>query len=417
MNDTVFSRRSFLSTGFLAGCSIAASPLVTPVSFAATRGENRLVVIILRGGMDGLDFLRPPNSEMMTRLRPTLSQAAPSEMMLAEGFTLHPGCAPLYELWQAGELDIVQAVSTPYRHKRSHFDGQDLLEAGTATLGGAGESDGWLNRMLQHMPGGEMVTAYAIGADPMLLSRGAAEVESWSPDVNFVLSSQGARLMQLTMERDPDMAGSLAQAFALASDAPGGGVIEVDDAGMMGGVNEMMAAQMTAKGKSAGRTHQRVASFAAAQLREEARVACFSLGGYDTHARQAKTLQRPLERLSDSLLTLKSELGAEVWGKTTVLAMTEFGRTVAENGSKGTDHGTGGSMILAGGALRGGRLLGQWPGLAEEDLFERRDLMPTDDVRRYAGWAIRESFGLSRHTLETAVFPGMSLGDSPALLS
>lgn len=417
MTQTLLSRRGFLTRSVAAGCSLAASPLVTPVSFAATGGDNRLVVIILRGGLDGLDLLRPPNSEMMRKLRPTLG-SAPSDMELEQGFTLHPACAPLWPLWQAGELDFVQAVSTPYRHKRSHFDGQDLLEAGTVTLEGAAEKDGWLNRMLLHMPGAEMTTAYAIGVDPMLLARGAAQVESWSPDVDFVLSAQGARLMALTMEQDPRMAAALSQAFALVGESGDGGVFEFDDtASMDAELGEMVQAQANSKPPAARKAHVRVARFAAERLREDARVACFSLGGWDSHANQAVTLKSPLARLSDSLLTLKADLGADVWGKTTVLAMTEFGRTVAENGTRGTDHGTGGAMILAGGALRGRRILGNWPGLEEADLFERRDLMPTDDVRRYAAWAIRESFGVSASALETTVFPGLSLAENPALLA
>lgn len=414
---TGLNRRGFLRRSLAAGCSLAASPLVTPVSFAATGGENRLVVIILRGGLDGLDLLRPPTSESLMRLRPSLMATNGSEFELGAGFTLHSGISALWPLWEAGEMAFVQAVSTPYRHKRSHFDGQDLLEAGTADLAQGRGKVGWLNRMLQQMPGAHMTTAYAVGADPMLLSRGPAPVESWSPDVDFVLSSQGARLLALTMERDPQMADAITRALGLAGTSGGGGIVDSDDAGTMGHLEEMMDAQMDGRGKNAGQAHVRVAKFAAERLREEARVACFSLGGWDTHARQTRALNRPLQRLADSLLTLKAGLGASVWGQTTVLAMTEFGRTVAENGTLGTDHGTGGTMVLAGGAMRGQRILGHWPGLEEADLFERRDLMPTDDVRRYAAWAIRESFGLSQSALEGDVFPGLSLGDSPGLLA
>ncbi|MBO9472748.1 DUF1501 domain-containing protein [Shimia sp. R10_1] len=409
------NRRGFLAQSLAVGCSLAASPLVTPVSFAATGGDNRLVVIILRGGLDGLDLLRPPPSDTLMRLRPTLGAQA-SGLEITGGVQLHPGCAELWPLWEAGELAFVQAVSTPYRHKRSHFDGQDMLEAGTAELGQGRAKEGWLNRMLQHMPGAEMSTAYAIGTDPMLLSRGAAAVETWSPDVDFVLSSQGARLLALTMERDPAMRDAMARALALAGSNGGGGVVQSAGLEDMDALDEMMDAQTAPQGRDARHAHTRVAKFAAERLRDDARVACFSLGGWDTHARQARALRRPLGQLADSLLTLRSGLGAQIWGHTTVLAMTEFGRTVAENGTAGTDHGTGGAMVLAGGALRGARVLGQWPGIEEADLFERRDLMPTDDVRRYAAWAIRESFGLGRDVLENAVFPGLQMGGDLALL-
>lgn len=415
MGKTVMDRRGFLGRGLAVGCSLAASPLMTPVSFAATGGENRLVVIILRGGLDGLDLLQPDNAALRA-LRPTLSARAPSGMEISEGMMLHVAARPLWPMWQAGELAFVQGVSTPYRNKRSHFDGQDLLEAGTAQLPTGATRDGWLNRMLQNMPGSQMTTAYAVGADPMLLSQGAAAVETWSPDVGFVLSSQGARLLEMTMERDPAMAAAMQKAMTLAGDG-GGGVLEMADNDVMSELDSMMDAQMSPKGRGRAGAHVRVAEFAAQQLRDAARVACFSIGGWDTHAAQARTLKAPLKHLSDSLLALKAGVGEEVWARTTVLAMTEFGRTVAENGTKGTDHGTGGMMVLAGGAIRGRTLHGHLAGLEEADLFQGRDLMPTDDVRRYAAWAIRESFGLDRAALEGAVFPGMHLGDAPGLLA
>lgn len=416
MDKSVMDRRGFLGRGLAVGCSLAASPLMTPVSFAATGGENRLVVIILRGGLDGLDLLQPDDAGLR-QLRPTLMAGPRSGLELTDGMMLHAAAKPLWPLWQAGELAFVQGVSTPYRNKRSHFDGQDLLEAGTASLQPGTERDGWLNRMLQHMPNSQMTTAYAVGADPMLLSQGAAEVETWSPDVGFVLSSQGARLLELTMERDPEMALAMQKAMVLAG-GDGGGVFEVADSGMMmDELETMMDAQMSPKGRGRAGAHVRVAEFAAQQLRDAARVACFSIGGWDTHSHQARGLRAPLKRLSDSLLTLKAGVGEKVWGRTTVLAMTEFGRTVAENGTKGTDHGTGGMMVMAGGAIRGQRVHGQLTGFEEADLFQGRDLMPTDDVRRYAAWAVRESFGLDRAALEGVVFPGMQLGDAPGLLA
>ena len=123
-----------------------------------------------------------------------------------------------------------------------------------------------------------------------------------------------------------------------------------------------------------------------------------------------------MQRLEQVILRLRRDLGPDVWGKTTVLAMTEFGRTVAQNGTGGTDHGTAGAMVMAGGALRGGRVYGQWPGLSEADLFERRDLMPTSDVRAWAAHAMRGMFGLDRSLLETKVFPGLQMGDEPGLI-
>jgi uncharacterized protein (DUF1501 family) len=145
-------------------------------------------------------------------------------------------------------------------------------------------------------------------------------------------------------------------------------------------------------------------------------VASFSLNGWDTHARQEASLTRALQSLSRVILTLKEELTVPIWQNTTVVAVTEFGRTAHLNGSQGTDHGTGGAMVLAGGALRGGRVIAGWPGLSEADLYDRRDLMPTRDVRAHLGWIMRDMFGLSKSAIERDVFPGLELGNSPGLI-
>lgn len=403
------SRRSFLTRAAVVGCSAAASPLMTTISYASAPWDNRLVVIILRGGMDGLDVLRPYGDPLLSDLRPTLVTKQDPTLDLDGFYGLHPAMRPLLPLWRSQELAFVQAVSQPYRDKRSHFDGQDLLEAGVATLQDMGR-DGWLNRLLQDLPGSQIGTAYSVGAETMLLTQGDAPVSEWSPDVDISLSAQGVELLNLTMRKDPALAGAMAQALILAeSDGDAVSIQGGDDAMMMA-----MKADMQPRKKN--KSHLRIADFAAAQLAADARIVSFSLGGWDTHARQGNVLKRPLAKLSDVLLRLKDSSGPKVWGKTTVVAMTEFGRTVRENGSRGTDHGTGGAMILAGGALRGGRVYGGWPGLDEADLYQRRDLMPLDDVRRYAAWAMRDSFGVGRSELESRIFPGLDLGDDPHML-
>ena len=402
------TRRRFLAQAGFVGCSLAASPLVTPMSFAAAPWDNRLVVIILRGGLDGLDAVRPWGDPEFAAARPGLAGGPEKGPDLDGYFGLNPALAPLLPLWQAGELGFVHAVSQPYRDKRSHFDGQDLLEAGLPSLRG-GLRDGWLNRMLQSVPGVTAGTTYAIGRDSPLLTQGAAPVSRWTPEVDVGLSAQGLMLLQLTMQTDPELARNMAQAVELAGQ-DGDPVVMQDDADMM---RDMRADRKALKGTKA---HLRIADFAAQQLAGEARIASFSIGGWDTHANQSRALQRPLGELADTLLRLREGLGDVAWGKTTVIAMTEFGRTVRENGTRGTDHGTGGLMVLAGGAIRGGRVFGQWPGLGEAALYDRRDLMPTDDVRRWAAWAMRGSFGLSRGVLQDVVFPGLDLGDDPHML-
>ncbi|QFT58626.1 hypothetical protein FIU94_07295 [Sulfitobacter sp. THAF37] len=381
------SRRQLLVRAGVIGCSVAASPLITPMSFAQAPWDRRLVVIILRGGMDGLDVVRPVGDPAYAPLRPGLRTEGAQDL---DGyFALHPALAGLMPLWSKGELGFVHAVSTPYRDKRSHFDGQDLLEAGTVDLG-QGARDGWLNRLLQEVPGVERDTAYAIGTTPLPVLDGSAPVAKWAPEANLKISPQTMRLAERVMEEDPALHAALAEAALLAENGRDG------------------------KG---GRAHRQIASYAAGRLRQDARIAAFSLGGWDTHRAQDRVLPRSLATLQEAILTLRDGLGADVWGKTAILAMTEFGRTARENGAGGTDHGTGGLAILAGGAVRGGRVNGDWPGLAESALYQRRDLMPTRDVRAVAAWVMRGITGVNRDVLENKVFPGLHMGSDPGLLA
>lgn len=399
----MLSRRLFLTRSAALGCSAAASPLMTSVSFAAAPWEARLVVILLRGGMDGLDAVRPYGAPEFAAARPRLAGDLPGEGLDLDGFfALHPALGDLMPLWRAGDLGFAHAVATPYRNKRSHFGGQDLLEAGTPSL--AGIRDGWLNRMLQAVPGATGDTAYAVGRDNPLLLRGAAEVRHWSPGTSLALSPQARRLMERVSHDDPLFRDALAEALTLTEAQA---LAEKDGgAGMM----EAMAADR--RDAQAGKGHVALARFAAERLTGEARVAAFSLNGWDTHRNQTRGLAQGLARLSETILALRDGLGP-LWGQTAVLAMTEFGRTLRENGTQGTDHGTGGALVMAGGAIRGGRVYGDWPGLAEADLFDRRDLLPTADVRAYAARAMQGLFGLDRAVLEGAVFPGLDLSEAP----
>ena len=386
-------RRQFLWSGAALGCSAAASPLLTPVAFAQAPWENRLVVIILRGAMDGLDAVQPVGDPGWARLRPGLG--APAGLADLDGFyALHPALTPLLPLWQAGQLGFVHAVSTPYRDKRSHFDGQDILEAGTVALSAAGSRDGWLNRLLQAVPGIVPETAYAIGREQMLILTGAAPASRWAPDARLALSPQARRLLALVQADDPLF-------LAATEDA----VMIVDE----------LAAEAAPDAAARVGDHVKLAQFAASRLRGATRIASFSIGGWDTHNRQAAGLGRALGRLADTILTLRDDLGA-VWGQTAVVCMTEFGRTARENGTGGTDHGTGGAMILAGGAVRGGRVVADWPGLGETALYAGRDLWPTRDVRAHAAWVMRGLFGLEVGVIEQAVFPGVEIGADPGLL-
>ena len=383
----MLNRRQMLARVGMVGCSLAASPLITPVAFAQAPWDMRVVVIILRGGMDGLDVVRPVGDPAYATLRPDTDHTGALDL---DGyFSLHQALSDLAPLWQAGELGFAHAVSTPYRDKRSHFDGQDLLEAGTETLDGR-VRDGWLNRLLQQRSDVQADTAYAIGTTQLRVLDGQAPVANWTPEAQLGLSPQALRLAELVMERDAPLHAALAEA-------------------------QMLSGAVGERGTGA-RAHLEIAAFAAQRLRAEARIAAFSLGGWDTHRAQARTLPRSLKTLSQTLLGLRDGLGADVWSKTALLAMTEFGRTAALNGTRGTDHGTGGVMIYAGGALRGAKVLGTWPGVDEAALYDRRDLMPTSDVRAAAAWVLRAASGLDRSTLENVIFPGLDMGEGPSIL-
>lgn len=394
MTDAI-DRRSLIKRGIAMGCSAAASPLVTPVTLAATPGDRRLVVIVLRGAMDGLDAVRPMGDRGLARHRPSLiGNGAEPGPALDDFYRFHPALSPLLPLWRDGQLGAVHAVSTPYRHRRSHFDGQDFLENGGFATDGqlAGRGDGWLNRLLTLMPGVTRRTAYAVGHDHLKLLEGPADVSSWSPSTRLRLSAQAETLLRLVYRHDPLFEDAAQTAFMIAEDE----------------------AAIPSVGKQSGGTS--LGAFAARQLMDETRIAAFSIGGWDTHRRQAAAFPKALGNLSDAILALCDGLSAPAWSKTTIVAITEFGRTVRENGTRGTDHGTGGLMLFAGGATRGGQVAGQWPGLGDGQLFEDRDLLPTDDLRRYLGWMARDHLGLDANEIERTVFPSLQLGTDPGLI-
>ena len=402
-------RRQFLQGLTLAGCSAAAHPLLTSVTMAqgAGLGENRLIVVILRGAMDGLDVVQPVGDPDFASLRPNLPL---SDLMLSGPFALHPSLAGLQGLWQAGQLGFVHATSTPYRDKRSHFDGQSLLEAGTGMDVPIGaQRDGWLNRMLQSVPGLSAETAYAVGREALPLLAGKGPSRNWTPEVNLVLSAQSQLLLEQIYHDDPLFREAGIEAMELSTE-------------LSGREARSSAAASDAKGPFAPGDDRAwpdidtLVDFAAGRLAAATRIAAFSLAGWDTHRGQVRSIARPLSRLQRIILRMQAQLGPQIWGRTTLIAMTEFGRTARQNGTDGTDHGTGGVMVLAGGALRGGAVLGNWPGLSEAALYDRRDLMPTSDVRGWAAWSMRGLFGLERSVLEGAVFPGLDMGRDPGLI-
>lgn len=374
---TALNRRHLL----LAGCA-ATLVSVAPGAFAnAGMSQGRkLVVIILRGAMDGLAALPKTDDPDIRSHRASLIDARATS--LSDGFALHSALPALAAMYVAKEAAFVPALAGPYR-ERSHFEAQDLLECGAITKVSA---DGWLNRALQKAPGA--YSAVSIGPSQPLILRGAStRTTSWSPAVLPEASDDTlARLLDL-YEDDPVLKPALISALGAESIA---GAMEMKATSDGRGRPAQYAAQLEAAGKFLSQP-------------DGPEVAVVSLDGWDTHTGQNAALQQRFTALDDGIKALKTALGPG-WKKTAIIAVSEFGRTVRVNGGGGTDHGTGGLAILAGGAIKGGRMYGDWPSLRSSALFENRDLMPTVDARQVFKGLLRDHLGWAQKDLDTAVF-------------
>jgi uncharacterized protein (DUF1501 family) len=380
---TMLSRRAFLHTA--AACGLFASSPVLSVAAAPT--DKRLVVIILRGGMDGLDVVQPIGDPAFAGLRPAAAKTGPAPAGPLDGFfQLNRSLDPVAPLFAARELAFVHAVSTPYR-ARSHFEAQDTLEEGGRTARSL--ETGWVNRLIGALGGTTATFAADIGSADSLLLRGPAPHINAYPDSGLDFWKDSEQFLELLYRDDAEFAAAFAR--IRSAEAASGGLADLDK----------------------GVTAREVAGLAAKLLSGDGRIAAFSIYGWDTHVQQRQKLGRSLEDLAAAITSLKSGLG-RTWQDTLVVAVSEFGRTARFNGTGGTDHGTGGLALLAGGLLAGGQggkvLASSWPGLAADQLLDDRDLRPTDDVRRYLGWLVAGIFGLSPGTISRDIFPGVDLG-------
>ncbi|APO67938.1 hypothetical protein IE4872_CH02324 [Rhizobium gallicum] len=380
MTEITLSRRGFLASA----CCLAAVPIFTPVTFAAMPGDSRFVTIVLRGAMDGLDLVQPYGDVAFAALRPTLALTPDKGLLDLDGhFGLNPAAADLMPLWKRRELAFVHAVSTPYRDQRSHFDGQDMLESGGEHV--AEEKTGWLNRALSVIPRSDARKAIDVNTSTELILSGPNNVDVWASDSNLGTAKDEMQFLMRLYAGDPAFAKAMEEATRANN-----------------------AAMITEPDGKRGEKIADVATLAGNMLKGDYRIASFSITGWDTHVAQTGQFKRPVEDLSQAINTLKATLGPEVWSKTVVLAMTEFGRTVRQNGSGGTDHGTGGCAVLAGGAIHGGRILGKWPGIGAGKLLDDRDLMPTADVREIAAAMLYRQFDVTAGDLTGKIFPGLS---------
>jgi uncharacterized protein (DUF1501 family) len=394
------ARRRFLfSTG-----ALAASTALPNVLFAQTGGSARLVVVILRGALDGLAAVPPHADPDYAGLRRELAIAAPGAadgaLALDNTFGLHPSLGFLHERYLAGELVVFHAVASPYRD-RSHFDGQNVLENGLTKP--IGTADGWLNRALAALPRGAGQPgerAVAISQNIPLILRGEAPVISKSPQVTPDVDEELLTRLADLYSKDDWFSARLSEAVQTEK--------MVDDGGNMADAAAMTAAPRTA----APDRVSGVARMAATLMRSDGGpdVAVIEAAGWDTHANQGGAkgaLAQRLAGLDQALRALADELGP-LWPQTAVLVVTEFGRTAAMNGTRGTDHGTGGCAFLAGGAVRGGRVMADWPGLARTALLDDRDLRPTLDLRSVFKGVLDEHMHVGAKTLATRIFPDSS---------
>ena len=387
MHDTdrpMLSRR-----GALLGLGAAISLGRASLAMAAAPTDRRVVVVILRGALDGLAAVIPYGDPGLVAQRASLLPPGPGQAggMLELGgfFALHPALTGMHGMFKEGQLLPVHAVAGHVR-TRSHFEAQDLMESGADLR----MTSGWLNRAVSRMGrGAESSTPLSIGIATPLLLRGPAAVGAYAPQ-SFTQPQPDlyARLVAMhgadpvtgpALKRGLSERGfTTAQLAGHQPDAPGGN--RYGFATLAGTAGRLMAA---ANGP---------------------RVAAMELGGWDTHAGQVGRLTAPLRQLDAGLVALRDGLG-EAWGRTAVLVMTEFGRTVHVNGTGGTDHGTGTVAFLAGGAVAGGRVRADWPGLADGKLFENRDLQPSLDLRALAKGLLAAHLGLDQAAL-LAAFPG-----------
>ena len=392
------SRRELL----LASGTLFAWAHMPKLAYAEGR-DPRFLAVILRGALDGLATVAPVGDPDWAGLRGeealTLGGKTPA-LKLDDFFALNPAMPNLHRMFQAGEAIVVHACATPYR-ERSHFDGQDLLESG---LPKAGPSDtGWLNRALSGLQAGGRIDPkggriFAVGPVTPLVARGPAPVLSWSPQRIMPASDDTvARLLDLYRQSDTKLASVLEDNSKLTA---------IEQSGDMG-----MAHKPGGPGPAQVRAYFSDAAGNAAKFLAQPdgpRVGALALDGWDTHFNEGIAqgwLSQLLGSLDNALAAIKTNMGP-AWRETVVALATEFGRTAHINGTDGTDHGTATVALLVGGALKGGRVIADWPGLKPAALYQNRDLAPTTDLRAVLKGVLKDHLRADDRTLAQNVFPG-----------
>jgi uncharacterized protein (DUF1501 family) len=372
--------------------------------------DPRFLTIVLRGALDGLAAVAPVGDPDWVKLRGDnalkLDGATPG-LPLDGFFALNPAMPNLHRLYKAGQATVVHAVATPYR-ERSHFDGQDVLESGLARPGRA--DTGWLNRALTRLEPDDRVRTspngrrtFAVGPITPLVVRGPAPVLSWVPPrLPPVSDDTTTRLLDLYRHTDPTFARVLEDRIGLATLGPNtpppGRPADMGPAVQIGGINQVRGYFAEAAGAAA--------KFLANP--DGPRVGALALDGWDTHNNEGAVngrLAQLLGALDAALAAVETNMGA-AWSDTVVTLITEFGRTARINGTEGTDHGTATVALLLGGAVKGGRVVADWPGVKESDLHEKRDLRATTDLRAVLKGLLRDHLRIDERVLAADIFPG-----------
>ena len=370
---------SLYRRSFLGATALLAAPRLL---FAQAATERRFIFIIQRGAADGLNTVIPYADPAYASARGSLAIEPASALKLDGLFALHPSLAKLHTLYAAGQASFFHAVASPYRD-RSHFDGQNVLETG----GNAPYQvkDGWMNRLLGVLPRtGKDAMAFS-SAIPLAL-RGPVEVSSYAPST---LPKANDDLMM----RVEQLYAKDGQLHALWSSA-------LEARGMAGGMGGGLS------GNAPRQDATTLGRMAAGFLGREdgPRIAMIETSGWDTHSGQTARLATQLGNLDNLLAGLHEGLGA-AWDKTVILVATEFGRTVAANGTGGTDHGTGAVAMMVGGAVRGGRIVSDWPGVSSANLLDGRDLKPTLALDTLVNEVCAQSFAMEPDRLSKVLFP------------
>ena len=386
--------RRHLLKGIGAAGALSGMPWAS-LAMAAAETDKRVIFILQRGAQDGLSALVPYEDPNYRAYRPRIALPKPGEeggvLDLNGLFGLHPSLTTFHQQWQAGDLAILPAIASRYR-ERSHFDGQNLLENGTGEPFGA--RDGFLNRALIGLGGPEAKLGMSFGQTVPLALQGEASILSWAPSVTRPVSDDFLERLLLSYGEDEALTGALEEAMMPVA-------ADID----MTGADRYRAA--------AGKDMALAAAAAASAMIKDngPRVALLESNGWDTHSGAIGRLGYLFAGLDEAMATLHHGL-APVWDKTLIVTMSEFGRTAHENGSAGTDHGTGGVSFVAGGAVNGGRILGDWPGLSEDRLYEGRDLAPANALESLLKTVLVGHLGIDRGFVEREVLPG-SADDRP----